>query len=755
MRYLSKYNNYLIERLLESILVTSSEFRSIIQGMPENDKIADILYTIIDDKQDVKTNYNLIDTTNDKNDEITFLPDTQYQRFLSKGEDISTKSKSTGGVGRMIRQILKDNGHAQFTDSEIEKFVNGFKSVWDKKHAITKRKTEVVKGKDILTWYNISNYNSSNGTLGNSCMRYEKVNHFMNIYAENPDKISMVIITEDNKLLARALFWILDETTEGKEFYLDRIYTEQDSDVNFIYDWVVENLCNKDSKILRSHMNGDNRFEIKVFLKKTTFKHYPYADSFNFLYQRIDKEGKLIGDGYVSNLNRLGEKDITKDYVISEIRNHSEGLPSRKSHVYSEHLNIFIDKSEAVYASGDWVPKSMCKKCEYLDEWIYQDDAVWSESMKDWIPKSKAIKTEKFGLVYKGAISNVATNYIGKYTHIIDVCRAMGDEVTTFLSLFEVEMMLISDRSDFTTPERRYGLDSVSFIDDLLGKDFWGEYQIKVTCNKMFDCGSYNDVINKENILPFTSFVIKEWRGRAYLTENHAILFGLTPNKESFRFMTFYDVREYYKSMDFSAFVSFVEKSNVNEALKSDIIKDITKYHEYLIPRDTGYRREFEIRKKLQGVGIRELYLDFYKSVWNQLLEYKISIIDYIKSQFENDEVEPSEENINLGLKILEALVLAFIHHEDTGDSRNEVTKWLESSSDLKYKIDSIRSSRDFIEICRRVLRDDIRGQVFSTIRDVKDEFAEKYDFQDSGILHEYIRNRVDLNTLNPFKFKF
>ena len=269
MKLARKYSDYLVYQLLESVMVTSKEFKNIIHDMPNGDKIADILYNIIDDKTDIKTNYNLIDVDKEKNDEVSFLPDNQYQRFLTKGDDVTTKTKGNAKIGRMINQILKDNGHNQFKDTDVEKFINNFKSTWNKKHGIVNRKTEVVKGKDILKWYDVSNYNSTNGTLGNSCMRYEKVNHFMNIYAENPDKISMVIITDEGKLVARSLFWVLDETSQGnKKFYLDRIYTEQDSDFQFLFDWVVDNLCNKDPKILASHKNSDNQYEMKIFLNK-------------------------------------------------------------------------------------------------------------------------------------------------------------------------------------------------------------------------------------------------------------------------------------------------------------------------------------------------------------------------------------------------------------------------------------------------------------------------------------------------------
>ena len=133
MKIARKYSDYLVYQLLESVMVTSKEFKSIIHDMPNNNKIADILYAIIDDKMDIKTNFNLIDVSPDQNDEVSFLPDNQYQRFITKGEDVTTKKKSNGKIGRMVGQILRDNGHTQFKDTDIEKFINSFKTAWNKK----------------------------------------------------------------------------------------------------------------------------------------------------------------------------------------------------------------------------------------------------------------------------------------------------------------------------------------------------------------------------------------------------------------------------------------------------------------------------------------------------------------------------------------------------------------------------------------------------------------------------------------------
>jgi len=749
MKLARKYSDYLVYQLLESVMVTSREFKSIIHDMPNGDKIADILYNIIDDKTDIKTNYNLIDVDKEKNDEVSFLPDNQYQRFIAKGDDVTTKTKGNAKIGRMINQILKDNGHTQFKDTDVEKFINNFKSTWNKKHGIVNRKTEVVKGKDILKWYDVSNYNSTNGTLGSSCMRYEKVNHFMNIYAENPDKISMVIITDEGKLVARALFWVLDETSQGnKKFYLDRIYTEQDSDFQFLFDWVVDNLCNKDPKILASHKNSENQYEMKVFLNKVNFEHYPYADSFNYLYEKIDKEGKILGNGYVSNFNHYDDKDITRNYSVSEIRNHNEGLPSRLSHVFSEKLNIFIRKREAIRDSeAGWIPKSMCKKCEFLDEWIYQDNAVWSESMQDWIDKRQAVDTKEFGLIHRDAIIKVATKYIGDYLHPIDFMSKLESGV----NLFEIETKLKSN--DWKRPEYRLGGERY-YSDDLVVKDIWNEWQIKQGCFELFDCGQYDDVMPK--VGNFTGLV-KEKNGKAYLLKEDAVLFGLTPGNSD-KWISVVDLKSFYETLNYTEFMKFVDASDIDQSTKDSIIETKTKFHEYWLENSSGYTRRFEIYSKMSGVDGTDLYLKLFDLVWKKFMTIDESINLEILSRFENYNL--TDGQVQLVYEILSGLTLAFIIYDDTSDSRGMVNDWLKSekATNFRDRISNIRDRdgdisgiyfSDFTEICRKIFRnyiDDLRGD----IRVVSDEMAREYNISRDGFM-SFISNSISLRDLNPY----
>src|SRR5690606_14791621 len=108
------------------------------------DNIGYELYKMIN--QDIKTNYNILSLT-DKYDELAFIPNSQFQRYKENNVDISTKHKSKAKVGRIVRQLLKDNNKS-YPDSSIEQFVNRFKSKWDKLHGINTRKIKIVSGKD-------------------------------------------------------------------------------------------------------------------------------------------------------------------------------------------------------------------------------------------------------------------------------------------------------------------------------------------------------------------------------------------------------------------------------------------------------------------------------------------------------------------------------------------------------------------------------------------------------------------------------
>jgi len=458
---IKSYKNFL---LLESILEINPTFYGILGDFKRSgNRIAEYIYDIFRNDTDVKTNVNKVDISQYKNGEITFLPDSQYQRIKDTPE-VYKRTRSVGNIGRIIRQILKDNKF-EFTDKELEDFVNLYKSRWDKDYS--GRKVEIVKGDDILFWYNEDNYYSDSGTLGNSCMRSPGKNHFMKMYSENPDSVSLVILTHNNKLMGRSLLWKVGENSLGLDYFSDRIYYRFDSDATLIKDWIINNIKGKigfyDSGI-------DDNDKIKINLKKVKFDKYPYMDTFEYLYIELDKiqfEGVEVynsGDnGFLSPFYDYNEKD----YIVYELQDTGGGKSICGDVIkcnYSKHL---VHSKDCFYISGYGnVHKDFTVRCNYYNSNILKKESVWSELMKDWIPKSKSIDHPKYGVILS--------------EYIVDVIVSLKDKKISF---FECQQLFkngdIDDVKEWYNIEEGFNKDVFAYKGFFFSKEMFNtEYDV-------------------------------------------------------------------------------------------------------------------------------------------------------------------------------------------------------------------------------------------------------------------------------------
>lgn len=223
-------------------------------------------------------------------------------------------------IGRLVRSILNTAGE-QYTDRDIEIFVNNFKSSWDIMNNALAR-FSVVNGDDIGKWYNRDNYESHDSTLGNSCMSTVP-KEFMDLYSKNPEVCSLVILYSSksgsisgdkwisDKICGRALLW----KTDSGEYLMDRIYYNDDSDVNLFIQYADKNKWwhkkHQDSSRDFTSVLGEqslNNVEYQISLKNVNFEHYPYVDTMYFL-SKIDK--------YISNRrdNMEYEMRSTSGYI--------------------------------------------------------------------------------------------------------------------------------------------------------------------------------------------------------------------------------------------------------------------------------------------------------------------------------------------------------------------------------------------------------------------------------------------------------
>ena len=209
-------------------------------------------------------------------------------------------------IGRFARAFLTAT-KTPFTDQEIETFVNQYKATYDFAADILKQ-FDIVKGSDIVHWYWHEQYQSGGGTLNNSCMA-EADTDWLAIYSDNPE-VSLVILYDDNgtledgkytsnKIKGRAILW--DCTINGdKAYFMDRIYTSQDSDVVLFKQFAEKNgwwykkeqSMSPDERITDGTNDKGNSTLICKVTNASPTGYYPYMDTMCF----INIEDNIVGN---------------------------------------------------------------------------------------------------------------------------------------------------------------------------------------------------------------------------------------------------------------------------------------------------------------------------------------------------------------------------------------------------------------------------------------------------------------------------
>lgn len=343
----------------------------------------------VEDNNDTKDTYTLIDKT-DKNDMISYVQTSRFYReypesdlekqrgpFIKNSKFWTSGRTPNYGIGRWVRHIFKDVRQTPIKNEDLESFVNAYKSTYD---TMAKRseKFELVKGEDIRYWYLEDRYEEVSGQLGNSCMRYKRCQSYLDIYVENPESCSLLILkgNDPDKIAGRALIWTIHEGpgVAGRRF-MDRIYTIKDSDKLLFEAYAKEN------NILRS---VSHTYKIKV--KEGRYDYYPYMDTLtSYDYEKGILSSSLDGEDILELQNTDGTASDNSGRVWSEYHGEYideddarycddiDGVVHYESAIWLEYLDIYVsDNADTVYS-------------EYFDGSYYREDAVHSECMDDWL----------------------------------------------------------------------------------------------------------------------------------------------------------------------------------------------------------------------------------------------------------------------------------------------------------------------------------------------------------------------------------
>jgi len=394
---LNKYLDFISENAKSGkmMIFYSDSLRELFKNIADGDgaakNVARVLLSV-EDSDDSKDTYTLIDKT-EKNDMISYVQTSRFYREYPtvglSGEPLTNLEKQRGpfiknskfwttgrtpsyGIGRWVRHIFNDVRETPISNGDLENFVNAYKSTYDK---ISKgsEKFVLVKGEDIRYWYLEDRYEEVRGHLGNSCMRKAHCQEFLDIYVQNPESCSLVILKSEDpeKIIGRALVWTL---TDGRRF-MDRIYTIVDSDRARFQSYA------KEHDILTNFST-----DYKVKIKEGRYNKYPYMDTFLFLdYEEgilyssedMSKDWRLKlqeTDGTASDNSGRVWCEYHGEYIDEDDARYCEdvdGYVHYESAVWLEYLSIYVsDRTDTVYS-------------EYHDQAYYSEDTVYSECMGD------------------------------------------------------------------------------------------------------------------------------------------------------------------------------------------------------------------------------------------------------------------------------------------------------------------------------------------------------------------------------------
>ena len=288
--------------------------------------------------------------------EVSFLPADREPVYTDDGK-WGRANRQTGRPGKIFQKLISK----EFKQYDWEQFVNRFKATM-----CCSNNFEIVEGEQITYWYNSDHYYRCEGTLGNSCMKYDECENFFKIYEDNA---KMLICTKNGMLTGRALVWEVDGVT-----LLDRIYTCYDYLENCFIEyakerkwWIRANNCllnngdNQEWKTPDDNYTESTDREFRIHLKDH-YDYFPYVDSFRY----------YNGDKCIST------NDVFSNYLSNTDGNYDGGCRWECYNCGASYFSAYDDDvpDELHYSEreGEYYCDDCCWWCEYLEDYIPNSD---------------------------------------------------------------------------------------------------------------------------------------------------------------------------------------------------------------------------------------------------------------------------------------------------------------------------------------------------------------------------------------------
>jgi len=188
------------------------------------------------------------------------------------------------------------------------------------------------------------------GILGKSCMRYKRCQRSINFYIKNKAKI--VVITQGNKIKARAILWpeVYVKDKVKPITYMDRVYHSEEDQLPLFYKFAVKNKW----RTYYGARGTDKVSHPLMWIEDINIKniiYLPYMDTFYRLYRRPDG-------------NTISNKTKWETSYL-ELHRHSDN--------YFRELD---PNSIAEYSTGNYMSKKDCVFIKRYDGWVAKTNII-------------------------------------------------------------------------------------------------------------------------------------------------------------------------------------------------------------------------------------------------------------------------------------------------------------------------------------------------------------------------------------------
>lgn len=310
---ITRYDGFLLERLkfeifslLEGHIYATTDFimkmKSLTKQSGKVSEIAEHILDVIENQHwfsDSKVKQNYFDLL-DSEDMVSFINQSKVKTVIDQVYDnpdypFTMPGRGEVKIGKIVNYICQLK-NISISDSDRESFVNA----WKASSEISTIQFKLVSGEDIAKYYDEGKYYSKTGTLGSSCMR-EESNKIFKIYTENPTKVKLLIYVDgDDKIHGRALVWKVKKSPCESKYFMDRVYTNRDSDVirfkefanNEGWFYKKKTSSHDGENVIFIYKGSEVAGEVKLKLDGD-FRNYPYVDTMCFLSKDKDSLSNL------------------------------------------------------------------------------------------------------------------------------------------------------------------------------------------------------------------------------------------------------------------------------------------------------------------------------------------------------------------------------------------------------------------------------------------------------------------------------